>query len=244
MVPLKLSKGRIHVFIKLLELFLATSLKISLAVAEGNDTFLRRLGEPPVAEHAAFSDPSSPDSCGEEGEGKDDIEPDVGEDGPGGGDKEHTQMLDLPDFIVGDDIHAQTNDHEQVEGSGSDNCSGSKISSLKALGPDLNDGQHDLGSGRSECHEGQVSHSLVPDLDNDNLRLASLGVDNGKFLLLGGDHLNGLHELVRDNGDTDEEVEHEDGIEKTTSKPVSGAETSLGDSPQGNDQTIVAVDSS
>merc|ERR1719341_1689611 len=57
--------------------------------------------------------------------------------------------------------------------------------------------------------------------DNDNLGLSSLGVGDGHLLLLGSDHFDGLHELVRDDGNTDEEVQHKGGIEKSTTKPVS-----------------------
>ena len=121
---------------------------------------------------------------------QDGIEPDVGEDRPCGGDKEDTQVLDLPDLVVRDDVHAETDDHEQVEGGGSDDGSGSQVSGLEALGPDLNDGQEDLGSRGSQSHEGQVGHGLVPNLDDDDLGLAGLGVLDGDLLLLGSDHLN------------------------------------------------------
>ena len=52
---------------------------------------------------------------------KNHVQPDVGEYGPGGSHKEDTQMLNLSHFIIGNDILAQTNNHEQVEGSRSDN---------------------------------------------------------------------------------------------------------------------------
>merc|ERR1719295_2263394 len=52
------------------------------------------------------------------------------------------QLLDLPHFVIGDDIHAETDDHEEIEGGRSDNGSGSEVSSFEALGPDLNDREH------------------------------------------------------------------------------------------------------
>merc|ERR1740128_1429683 len=114
-----------------------------------------------VEEETAVSNESGVDSDGEVEEGddslpdlnlsvgdgtEDEVEPDVGKDGPGGGDEEDAQMLDLPHLVVGDDVHAETDDHEEIEGGGTDNCSGSQISGLEVLGPDLNDRQHDLGS--------------------------------------------------------------------------------------------------
>ena len=106
-------------------------------------------------------------------------------------------MLDLPDLVVRDDVHAETDDHEQVEGRGSDDGSGSEVAGLESLGPDLDDGQEDLGSRGSQSHEGQVGHGLVPNLDDDDLGLAGLGVLDGDLLLLGSDHLNRLHEPGR-----------------------------------------------
>ena len=99
-----------------------------------------------VAEESSISNISGVDSSREEQEGKDTfpgldlaigngcqdtIKPNVGENGPCGGDNEHAEMFDFTDFIVRDDVHAETNDHEQVEGSGADNGSGSKITSLE-----------------------------------------------------------------------------------------------------------------
>ncbi len=172
---------------------------------------------------------------------QDHVEPDVGEHGPGGGDGEHPQVLDLPHLVVGDDVHAEADDHEQVEGGGSDNGAGSKIAGPEALGPDLNHGQHDLGSGRTQGHEGQVGDGLVPDLDNDDLGLAGLGVLDGDLLLLGGDHLDGLHEPVGHDGDADEEVHHEQNVEETAAKTVAAAQVVEG-FPNGDDQTVGAVD--
>ena len=61
---------------------------------------------------------------------QDQIEPDIGKDGPGGGDDEYTQVLDLTDFTFGNDIHTQANDHEQVEGGRTDNGTRSQVTSL------------------------------------------------------------------------------------------------------------------
>merc|ERR1719472_349910 len=254
-VLLKLGQGRINVFVKFFELLSTTGLEIGLA-SQSNDALLLRFAEPLVAEHAALSNPGSPHGEREEDEGEQTlpgldlaigdeaeaaIEPDVGKHRPGGGDEEHTQMLDLPHFVVGDDIHAETDDHEKIEGGGSDNCSGSEVSRLEALGPDLNDGEHNLGSRRSKSHESQVGHCLVPNFDNDNLSLSSLGVGDGHLLLLGSDHFDGLHELVRDDGNTDEEVEHQGGVEKSTAEPISRGE-SITNRPERNHKTIFTVD--
>ncbi len=89
---------------------------------------------------------------------------------------------------------------------------------MEVLGPDLDDGQHDLGSRGAERHQGEIGDGLVPDLDDDDAGLAGLGVLDGDLLLLGGDHLDGLHELVGDNGHADEKVEHEHRVQQTAAK--------------------------
>merc|ERR1711933_190700 len=96
------------------------------------------LGQVLVEEHATISNKGSVDSGGEEKEGedalpgvdltigngtKDDVEPDIGKHRPCGSDDKHTEMFNLSNFIIGDVIHAETNDHEQVESSRSDNSS-------------------------------------------------------------------------------------------------------------------------
>merc|ERR1719330_985436 len=191
---LKLSQGRVHVLEILVELLLGAGLNVSsLASLQDNSTLVALLVKILVEEHALVSDKGHVDCGREEKEGQDalpgldntvgdnsedEVEPDIGE---------HTEALNPPDLVVGDDVHAETDDHEQVEGSRADNCSGSEVSSLEVLGHDLNDGQHDLGCGRSQSHEGQVGNSVVPDLDNDNLGLAGGGILDGDLLLLGSD---------------------------------------------------------
>jgi len=150
-------------------------------------------------------------------------------------------VLDLPDFVVGDHVHAEADDHEQVEGGGADNGAGAEIAGLEALGPDLDDGQQDLGGGGAQGHQGQVGHSLVPHLDNDDLGLAGLGVLDRHLLLLSSDHLDRFHEPVRDDGDTDEKVDHEQNVEEAATEPVSAAQVLVG-LPDGNNQTVGAVD--
>merc|ERR1719471_1967995 len=202
---LELGKGRVHIFEILIELLLGTRLNVSsLASLQDNSTLVTLLVKILVEEHALVSDKGHVDSCGEEKEGEDtlpgldntirhnsedEVEPDIGEHRPGGSDGEHTEALDLPDLVVGDDVHAETDDHEQAEGSRADNCSGSEVSGPEVLGHDLNDGQHDLGGRRSQSHEGQVGNSVVPDLDNDSLGLAGCGILDGDLLLLSSDGL-------------------------------------------------------
>ena len=61
----------------------------------------------------------------------DDVEPDIGEDRPGSSNKEDSQVLDLADFIIWNNVHANSNDNEQVEGSRTDNSGWSKITSFE-----------------------------------------------------------------------------------------------------------------
>lgn len=47
---------------------------------------------------------------------QDEVEPDVGEDAPEGGDKEHSQVFDLACLAVGDCPHTDPDDDKHVEG--------------------------------------------------------------------------------------------------------------------------------
>merc|ERR1719429_287652 len=130
---LKLGKGGVHVLEILVELLLGAGLNVSsLASLQDNSTLVTLLVKILVEEHALVSDKGHVDSGREEKEGEDtlpgldntignnsedEVEPDIGEYRPGGSDGEHTEALDLPDLVVGDDVHAETDDHEQVEGS-------------------------------------------------------------------------------------------------------------------------------
>merc|ERR1740128_935189 len=257
-VALELGQGGVKFIqvLKLAELLSGAALDVSLLRLH-DDSLLGAvlLVQVFVEEETAVSNESGVDSDGEVEEGddslpdlnlsvgdgtEDEVEPDVGKDGPGGGDEEDTQMLDLPHLVVGDDVHAETDDHEEIEGGGTDNCSGSQISGLEVLGPDLNDRQHDLGSRRAEGHESQVGHGLVPDLDDDDLGLAGTGILDGHLLLLGGDHLDGLHELVGGDSNTNKEVDHQAGVQHTTSESVSSAHF-IGSGPQRNKKSIITV---
>merc|ERR1719447_853744 len=189
-LALELGQGRIHVLqvLKLAELLAGAVLDVALLRLDDDTALLPvLLVKVLVEEETAVGHEGGVDGGGEEEEGdhalpdvdaavgdgaQDEVEPHVGKDGPGGGDEEDAQMLDLPHLIVGDDVHAQADDHEQVEGGGAHNGAGTEVAGLKVLGPDLDDGQHDLGGGGAEGHEGQVGHGLVPDLDDDDLGLA------------------------------------------------------------------------
>merc|ERR1719153_1538530 len=109
---------------------------------------------------------------------------------------------------------------EQVEGSRSDNGSRSQVTSFESLGPDFNNRQHDLWSRGPKGHECKIGNSFIPDFDNDDLGLASPWVLYRDLFLLSSDHLNRLHELVRDNGNTNEEPQHKNSVQKSTSESV------------------------
>ena len=55
---------------------------------------------------------------------------------------------------------------------------------------------HWIGTWRSECHERQIRHRLVPDLGRDDLVLATLLVLDQHLPLLRRDHLDRVHEPV------------------------------------------------
>ena len=62
------------------------------------------------------SDDALPDLHDAHGrDGQDDVEPNVGENGPGGRDEEDAQVFDLAHLPVGDDVDAEADDHKQVE---------------------------------------------------------------------------------------------------------------------------------
>jgi len=85
--------------------------------------------------------------------GDDDVEPEVGKDAPRGGDEEDTKVFDLPDLTVGDDGHAEADDDEQIEGGTADDRAWTKITRLELVANNLDDGQHNLWSGRAESHQ-------------------------------------------------------------------------------------------
>lgn len=64
---------------------------------------------------------------------KDEVEPDVGEDAPEGGDEEHPEVFDLAGLAFGDRPHADPNDHKHVEGGAADDGSWSQLTSLEVV---------------------------------------------------------------------------------------------------------------
>merc|ERR1740128_580869 len=132
-VALELGQGGVKFIqvLKLAELLSGAALDVSLLRLH-DDSLLGAvlLVQVFVEEETAVSNESGVDSDGEVEEGDDSL-PDLN--------------LSVGDG-TGDDVHAETDDHEEIEGGGTDNCSGSQISGLEVLGPDLNDRQHDLGS--------------------------------------------------------------------------------------------------
>ena len=128
-----------------------------------------------------------------------------------------------------------------IEGSRADDGSRSEISGLEVLGKDFDDRKQNFGSRRTEGHQGQVGDGLVPDLDDDDLVATALRVLDGDFLLLCCDHFNRLHEPVGHDGDADEEVDHEEGVQNAATETVSEAEVVVRP-PDGNEKSVVAVD--
>jgi len=258
-VPLEFGQSGVGlVLLEILELLLSAGSDVGLLRLNDHAALVGAvsLGHVLVAEETPVGHVGGVDGGGEEEEGEDalpdlddavgedaenDVEPDVSEDGPGGGDDEDSEVLDLADLVIGDDVHAETDNHEQVESGRTDDGSRSEISGLEVLGKDFDDRQQDFGGGRAEGHQGQVGNGLVPDFDNNDLVTAALGVLDGDFLLLCGDHFNGLHEPVGHNGDTDEEVDHEEGVEDAATETVSEAEVVVWP-PDGNKKSVVAVD--
>jgi len=86
------------------------------------------------------------------GDGDDDVEPQVGEDAPRGGDEEDAQVLDPAHLAVRDHRHAQSDDNEQVERCAADDRARTEVARLEPVADHLDDRQHDLRRGRTESH--------------------------------------------------------------------------------------------
>ena len=186
------------------------------------------------------SDDALPDFDDADGDdGQDDVEPDVGEDGPSGRDEEDAQVLDLAHLALGNDVDAQADDHEQVEGGRADDCARAEVAGLEILGVHFDDGEEDLRSGRAEGHQTQVGHRFVPDADDDDLDVA-VGFLDSDFLLLRRDDFDGAHEPVGDDRHAHEQVAHGDKVDQASCHPV--AQAHVGERPpHGDQQPVLAL---
>ena len=72
------------------------------------------------------------------------VHPQVREDAEEGGDEEDAQVLDATHFSVRDDVAAQADDDEEVEGGASDDRARSEVARLELVSADLNHRQHDF----------------------------------------------------------------------------------------------------
>lgn len=64
---------------------------------------------------------------------QDEVEPDVGEDAPEGGDEEHPEVFDLAALAIGDCPHADPEDHKHVEGGAAYDGSWSQLASFELM---------------------------------------------------------------------------------------------------------------
>ena len=137
---------------------------------------------------------------------QDEIQPDVGEHAPGGGDEKHPQVLYLAGFVLWHHVDADRDDDKHVERGAAHNGAGAQSSSLKVMADHFNDGQQDLWRRRAQGHQGQVRYRLVPDAHGCRRRL-TIGLLDGDLLFLRGDDLDRRHEAVRDDGHSQEHVD-------------------------------------
>lgn len=176
-----------------------------------------------VDEEAAVGHVGREHGCREEGEGEyalpnfeharardrqDQVEPNVSEDAPRGGDEENSQMFDLPRLPVRYHEHAQRDDDEEIVSGRADDRARPQFTGLEVLRPDLDDRQKDLWRATSQRHQRQVRHRLVPYSHHNDLRLLTLPA-NDQFLLLRGDHLDRRHETIADDRHADEQVQQQ-----------------------------------
>jgi len=64
---------------------------------------------------------------------QDEVEPDVCEDAPEGGDEEHPEVFDLAWVLVGDRQHADPKDHKHVEGGAADDGARPQLTGLEVM---------------------------------------------------------------------------------------------------------------
>lgn len=64
---------------------------------------------------------------------QDEVEPDVGEDAPEGGDEEHSEVFDLASLAAGDCPHADADDDKHVEGGTANDGPRSQLTSLEVV---------------------------------------------------------------------------------------------------------------
>lgn len=64
---------------------------------------------------------------------QDEVEPDVGEDAPEGGDEEHPEVFDLAALSVGNGPHAYPDDYKHVEGGAADDGPRPQLAGLKFM---------------------------------------------------------------------------------------------------------------
>lgn len=77
-------------------------------------------------------------------DGQNEVEPDVGEDAPEGGDEEHPEVFDFAAFTVGNRPHTYPDDHKHVEGGTADNGPWSQLTRLKLMTTHLKRGKRQI----------------------------------------------------------------------------------------------------
>ncbi len=120
---------------------------------------------------------------------KDDVEPDVRKDAPGGRCCVNKCVFNLSHFTVWNDVIADPRDDKEVESSRSNYRSGPEMSGLEALPNDFNDGEQDFWCGWSKDHQTKICYRLVPDFDFDNFNLTRHFVNYLDFFLLKSIHI-------------------------------------------------------
>lgn len=92
---------------------------------------------------------------------QDEVEPDVGEDAPEGGDEEHPEVFDLAGLIVGDDPHAEPDYHKHVEGGAANNGSRSQLTSPEVVPTHLGGGRVNVRFVTGEEQESSTGTELT-----------------------------------------------------------------------------------
>ncbi len=126
------------------------------------------------------------------------------------------------------DDNADSYDDEEIECGRSNDGSGSETSGIKFVSDYFDDGKQDLGSRRTQSHQGEVGDRVVPDFDDDDFLLAGRLVYDGDFFFLRGDHLDGLHEPVWDDRNADEQVEQDQEVQNAAADALTDLEIGVG----------------
>mmetsp|Transcript_42869 Transcript_42869/g.107127 ORF Transcript_42869/g.107127 Transcript_42869/m.107127 type:complete len:224 (-) Transcript_42869:47-718(-) len=137
------------------------------------------------------------------GDGEDDVQPYVGEDGGKRGHTEHRDVLDSTNLSAGYSHDAHAHNDEQIVRRRPHNGRRAQLPRAEVIPQQLYHRQQDLGGRRAKRHQSQIRDGVVPDFDVEPSLLAVAHIH--KHLLLHTRHaLYRRHEHIGDDGHPEE----------------------------------------